>query len=91
MNWSLFLVLQNLKINNVPFSLTHTLKLLLAFSKIYSEASDGAVLCVILLSVPWGGGGADPFSNPLTRGQAGAQRSSPSPSAQEAIPRVFLQ
>ena len=94
MNWSLFLVLQNLKINNVPFSLTHTLKLLLAFSKIYSEASDGAVLCVILLSVPWGGGrwgGPDPFSNPMTRGQAGAQRSSPSPSAQEAIPRVFLQ
>lgn len=53
MNWSLFLVLQNLKINNVPFSLTHTLKLLLAFSKICSEASDGAVLWVILLSVPW--------------------------------------
>lgn len=69
------------------FSLTHTLKLLLAFSKICSEASDGALLCVVLLSVPWGlGRGADPFSNPLTRGQAGAQGPSPSPSAQEAIP-----
>ena len=71
------------------FSLTHTLKLLLAFSKICSEASDGAVLCVVLLSVPWGlgmGAQIDPFSNPLTRGQAGAQRPSPSPSAQEAIP-----